>query len=342
MEPLVESDDEPGLHVRTDPSPLARARALAAEMSARLCTTAKEADGLLDDLSTLPPLDTDGFARLVALAERLEAATRIVERTVDRAAEAVGERLPDIGTGVAVHPTAVRDRAAAVVAAREVAAAAEERLRVATAELGLARAQVAEPLPALAPEPTAAPVVAPPGRRRWFSRRRSRTEDDDTSESTSLLQQVAATTEEAFGARRAASARDDQLLLHRAQRDRAVEEVRVAERSWRDLAGDDPVEDVEAVVRRFDPQHQDALAVAQETAGVRAASTLLDRARVQWDEGWKALGFDGPAVEPGDVSGAQARATRPVVLVGAATTRAEAIARAAPAAPVVTVEASSG
>ena len=122
---------------------------------------------------------------------------------------------------------------------------------------------------------------------RWFGLGRDRrSEVEDTSESTSLLQQMAATTDEAFGARRAAAARDDQLVLLQAQRDRAMEDVRVAERAWRDLAGDDPVEDVEAVVRRFDPAAPGrARAVAQETVGVRAASTLLARAVERWDGG---------------------------------------------------------
>jgi hypothetical protein len=182
------------------------------------------------------------------------------------------------------------------------------------------------------------PVVADPGpkRRRLFGlgRRsdRSREYEEDTSESTSLLQQMAAATDEAFGARRALAARDDQLLLLRAQRDRAMEEVRVSERAWRDLAGDDPVEDVEAVVRRFDPQHQDALTVAQETVGVRAVFTLLERALEGWQEGWRALGHEQPAVEPAGMATVLDQATRAVVLAGGAVEEAEAIVMAAPAA----------
>jgi hypothetical protein len=339
----------PGLHVQNDPRPLVRAQQLADALTGRLCTTTNEADILLDDLSTLPPLEADGLARLGALAERVQAAERIVNRTVDRAAESVGERLADTGTGMAVHPTAVRDRALALLAAREEAAGAEERLRIAEAEAEVARAaeaahRSAVPAPVaearVGPSPVASTVDEPPARRRWFrGRRRSRAaEVEDTTESTSLLQQVAATTDEAFGRRRAASARDDQLLLLRAQRDRAIEQVRVAERSWRDLAGDDPVEDVEAVVRRFDPQHQDALVVAQETVGVRAVSTLLARALERWHEGWQELGFDAPAIEPAAMDAVHARSTSAVILAGGAVERAEAIVLAVPAAPVVTVE----
>ena len=334
----------PGLHLQTDGSPLVRARQLAEQLAGRLCTTTSEADVLLDDLSTLPSLEAEALSVLAVLADRVRAAERIVGRTVDRAAEAVGERLAATGTGMAVHPTAVRDRAEAVLAARAAAATAEERLRSAEAELEQKRADAATPFaPPFqpAPLPVASTVDEPPARRRRFFRfgRRSREVPEDTSESTSLLQQVAASTDEAFGARRAASARDDQLLLARAQRDRAMEDVRVAERSWRDLAGDDPVEDVEAVIRRFDPQHQDALAVASETVGVRAVSTLLNRAVERWTEAWRTFGFDEPAVAPDAMGGVVERGATAVVLAGEAVDRAEAIVRAAPAAPVLAVEA---
>ena len=85
-------------------------------------------------------------------------------------------------------------------------------------------------------------VEPAPKRRRFGLTRggRARRYEEDTSESTSLLQQVAAATDEAFGARRATEARSGLLLLLQAQRDRAEEDVRVAERSWRDLAGDGP------------------------------------------------------------------------------------------------------
>jgi hypothetical protein len=332
-----------GLHLCRDPRPHVRAKQLANELDGRLCTTEKEADILLDDLSTLPPLEADALAVLGALADRVQTAQRIAERTADRAAEVVGERLAGTGTGVAVHPTAVRDRAATVMAAREVATAAEERLRIAETDAERARAE-ASPRPApevLLPSPSlvASTVDEPPARRRWFPRFRRVERVEDTSESTSLLQQVAATTDEAFGARRAAAARDDQLLLLRAQRDRAMEDVRVAERAWRDLAGDDPVEDVEAVVRRFDPQHRDALEVAQDTVGVRAVSALLSRALVQWTEGWRLLGFDEPMVEPDAMSALVERGVSAVVLTGGAVERAKAIVQAAPAAPVLAVEA---
>ncbi len=341
--PVEQRTFGPGLHVERDPRPLVRAQELARVTGGRLCTSRDEADALLGDLATLPTLPAEALSVLSSLAERVRAAERIIDRTVDRAAEAVGERLAATGTGMAIHPSAVRERASTVLAARESAAAAEERLRTAQDHAEEARAAAAAALasaPATAPSPSqvASTLDEPPGRRRFFSLRRRRAVVEDTRESTSLLQQVAAVTEEAFGQRVAAAARDDGLLLLRAQRDRAMEDVRVAERAWRDLAGDDPVEDVEAVVRRFDPQHQDAMTVAQDTVGVRAVGALLDRALDRWREGWSAIGFDEPAVQPSAMAGIVERSAAAVVLAGGAVERADAIVVAVPAAPVVAVE----
>jgi hypothetical protein len=150
---------------------------------------------------------------------------------------------------------------------------------------------------------------------------------------------MAASTDEAFGARRATEARSDLLVLLQAQRDRAEEDLRVAERSWSDLAGDDAVEDVEAVVRRFDPQHEEARAVAQDAVGVRAASTLLARALERWEQGWRSLGVEpAPVADEAWVQRLAERMARPIVLVGEAAERGAPLVAAAPAAPVVVVE----
>ncbi len=341
--PVGERTFGPGLHVERDGQPLVRAQQLAQALGGRLCTSVEEADVLLGDLASLPPLPAEALGVLGALAERVAAAERIVERTVDRAAEAVGERLAATGMGMAIHPSAVRERAATVIAAREAALAAEDRLRAGQAEAEEAQAAALAALAAGSDGAERSAVAStldepPARRRRFFSFRRTREPMEDTSESTSLLQQVAAATDEAFGQRVASAAREDHLLLLRAQRDRAMEDVRVAERAWRDLAGDDPVEDVEAVVRRFDPQHQDAVVVAQETVGVRAVGTLLTRALERWSEGWRSVGFEEPAVEPAAMAGVVARSAGAVVLAGRAVERADAIVVAAPAAPVVAVE----
>ena len=147
---------------------------------------------------------------------------------------------------------------------------------------------------------------------------------------------VAATTGEAFGA--AAGAATTSCCCSTRSATAPWRTVRVAERAWRDLAGEDPVEDVEAVVRRFDPQRQDALEIAQDTVGARAVSTLQRHALDQWTEGWKSLGFDEPAVAPDAMAAVVKRGTAAVVLTGGAVDRAEAIAHAAPAAPVLAVE----
>jgi hypothetical protein len=332
-EPLL-----PGLHLEDDVDPLARAKQVAADLDGDLCETQEDVDELLAVLRALPPLDADGIRTVQALSQRVAAAERIVERTVDRAAADVSERLAASGSGVAVHPEAVRARAAGLVQAQERLRQAEERLETARDEEVAVAPEPPAPAPAAVPPPEEA--AAPPPRRRWWQRRgRRRREVEDTSESTSLLQQVAATTDEAFGARRASAARADLLVLLQAQRDRAEEQVRVAQRAWQDLAGDDRVEDVEAVVQRFDPQHQEARELAREAVGVRAVAPLLARALSSWSAGWEALGAEPPAAVDHDwVAALAERLTRPVVLVGDAVEGLEPLVAAAPAAPVVVVE----
>ena len=336
----------PGLHVEVDPDPVDRATRAARDLGADLCTTSHEVEALLAEREAFPRLSLEDLGALRRHARRIAAAQRVVDGTLDRATLEVGERLAAGGAAVAIHPRTVRDRAAAVTTAREALAAAEERLGV--AEQDAARtpdAPLAEP-PSSLPDAPAPPdeTVRPKRRRLWFGRRaRDRREDEqDTSESTSLLQQVAASTDEAFGARRATAAQDDRLVLLRAQRDRAQEEARVAERAWHDLAGEDDVADVEAVIRRFDPQRQVAVDVAQQTVGVRAVSGLLEAARAEWDAAWRSVGLDAPATtDPSEVERMVDQLARPVVLVSAAAAHAELVALAVPAAPVLVVEAAS-
>ena len=346
---------EPGLHVRTDVAPDALAATLSGELDGQLCATANEAEALLATLRALPALTPEAIPTLTERTARRAAAQRVVDRTLERAASEVGTRLAGAGSGVSIHPTAVRERAAAVVTARSALANAEQSVR--------ALEEAAERLTP-EPEPEAEPVElsgstagsalltrallapAPPARRRRrlfaFLRRRREPEEEDTSESTSLLQQVAASTDEVFGARRASAAREEQLVILRAARIRADEDVRVAERAWQALAGDEAVEEVEAVVRRFDPQHEDALVIARDTVGVRAALTLLEQAREAWEDAWRSFGFDPPVA--GDAEALDqmvARLTKTIILVGPAVDSAEVLAMAAPAAAVVAVEPAS-
>jgi hypothetical protein len=327
--------------VQSDAEPTHRAPLLAAELGADLCATRGQADALLEQLRALPRLDAGSLEKLRALTARVAAARRIVDGTLDRAAFEVGERLAATGSGVAVHQSTVRDRAGAVVAARAALAAAEAQVRSEEAEF--ASLVVPSPLPPLPmPSEVDSFVDEPPTpRRRGFLGffRRDRKEVEDTSESTSLLQQVVATTDQAFGARRANAAREDALMLLGVQRDRAHEDVRVAERMWHDLAGEQSVDDVESVVRRFDPQHQDAVEIAQETIGVRAVSILLRRALDEWEAFWRATGVEPPA--SADQAGTDQmadRLTRPVVLVADAIDVAHELAAAVPAAAVVVVQ----
>jgi hypothetical protein len=107
----------------------------------------------------------------------------------------------------------------------------------------------------------------PPARGGGVRSARPRRDEEDTSESTSLLQQSPPSTDEAFGAARRDGAATTSSCCCRRSATGRWRTLRVASGAGTDLAGDDPVEDVEAVVRRFDPQHEEALEVAQDTVG---------------------------------------------------------------------------
>ena len=345
--PADPSTCEAGLHVLQVDAPEERAAALVVELGAISCATREEASAHLVALQAVPVLSTEAVNALRSAGRRLATARSVVERTLQRTAADVGERLAATGSGLAVHPVAVRGRADAVLSARAAVAVAEEALRAHEAEGAAAEERAAERSAASLSthevyEVSLDTEVRPPPRRSlfgWLRRSTDHHEAGDRVEVSSLLRQVGETTDEAFGARRAASTRDDQLVLRQAQRDRAVEQLRVAERTWRDLAGDDPVEAVDDVVRRFDPQHQDALALARDTAGVRATQRLLADAEARWTEAWARAGHDRPAIDdPARFDEVTTLATRALVLLGDAVALAADIARAAPAAPVVVLE----
>lgn len=169
-------------------------------------------------------------------------------------------------------------------------------------------------------------------------------DDDDVKdrrEASSLLSQVGASTDELFGARRVARELEEQLALLEARRGRAEEDLRVAERAWHDLAGEGvDVSELEEVVRRFDPQHEDARVLADETVGVRTMGVVLHHVEQRWLAFWRELGLPAPAAADGEaaVRDLVTRVSRPIVLVGPAIERAEELALAAPAAPVVVLE----
>ncbi|MET0728334.1 MAG: hypothetical protein ABWZ76_08580 [Acidimicrobiales bacterium] len=184
------------------------------------------------------------------------------------------------------------------------------------------------------------PLLAAFGAFAYF-RPREQGPDDSDAEASSFLAEVGASTDERFGARRVNTelARTGDRLTR--ARDQAQEKMRVAQRAWQALAGDDSdPRDVEAVVRRFDPQHTAAATLASETVSVRAAETVRNQLHLRWQASWRELGLSVPRPIEGEAAVAEltARLTRPIVLFGEATERANELARLAPAAPVVVVD----
>jgi hypothetical protein len=231
---------------------------------------------------------------LRGLAEQVAVTERIARRTADRAALEVVERMADVGMGMVVHPSTIRDRAAAVIDARAQRAQADQVL--AAHDEMVAAGEAAPPAPPAPPPPPLAPI-APPRKRglRGFLRRGQADRAEAMAASSERLRSIAASTDDVFGARRASAEREEQRALLVARTSMAIELVRVAEHAWYDLAGEgaDP-STVDDVVRRLDPQHQDALLAAQEMVSVRAASTVFDQAMTRWQSAWEELGLEAP------------------------------------------------
>lgn len=169
---------------------------------------------------------------------------------------------------------------------------------------------------------------------------------DVDEESSNLLDEVASATDQLFEERAAAlAAMEDRSPQLEVRLTLAEEELRVAERNWHELAGADAdPDDVDAVVRRFDPQHQEAVVLATQTATVRAASTLLDRAWKRWEEAWTGLGLGVPAAEDAAAAVARLEPTGPPSFVCShdASVLAEELASALPSAVVLVVEPQQG
>lgn len=340
----VDDDLEPGPPVVPDSAPLAHAGEVSERPPADLCSTLAEADAAtLAAPRGQSAVDAGVIDALRALAERVAITHRIAQRTTDRAALEVGERMADIGVGMVMHPATIRERASAVVDAHARLVQAEELLE-AHDVMAAEEAAVPLPPPPPPPSPPMEPVVASAPRPRRFLGflRRGRTSQlEDTAESTDLLRSIAAATDDVFGARRASAAREAQRALLVVRRDSAYEVVRVAEHTWYDIAGEgaDPT-NVEDVVRRLDPQHQDALVAAQETVSVRAASTVFDEVVARWQASWAELGIEAPP--PTDAEAAVERLTAgaatAVALVGAAAERVIDLTEADPSAVLVVTE----
>ncbi|MGH9274225.1 MAG: hypothetical protein ACRDZU_06215, partial [Acidimicrobiales bacterium] len=118
----------PGLHVLREAEPLKRAGSMAARMRAELCATLPQAEAALAGRSSLPPIDVATLATLQVLSRRVARAERIAARTRERAVVDVGQRLATTGSGLAVHPTTVRERAAELERARAALVDAERAL----------------------------------------------------------------------------------------------------------------------------------------------------------------------------------------------------------------------
>ncbi len=377
--------------------PVEEASALAERLGGVLCTTDDAVDAELDRRRAAgAAMDAEGLAALERLAQRLERAARIADRTRVRAETEVAEQLAGAGAGLAVHPTTIRDRATAVEVARRALEDAEVAVAAVTAHIG---AEASEPPPdrsdgapdGLGPRPATEPGAAPDGpsagtrRHRaigvvvaaigltlvllgtqatalwlalvpvlaaslWAVRYLRPRSDDagrdqaDRAVASSLLAQVGASADELFSVRRAADDTVDGLTGALVRRDRAVEELRVADRAWHELAG--PATDIDQlaeVVRRYDPQHEDSRLLAGEVVAVRAADVVLQGLEQQWRAAWSAAGAEPPAVSSANLAVEALRTTRAraVVLVGDAVDRAEAVVGAAPGAPVIVVEAAT-
>jgi hypothetical protein len=385
---LTLEDLGPGLHVMREVDPLKQAGPMATSLGADLCATLPQAEAALEERSTLPTVDPATLSALQVLARRIARAQRIAIRTRDRAVVEAEQRLAGVGSGVAVHPSTIRERAAAVETARRALAQAEAALASHDDELQALRAQADADAAAAqaAAEEAARPAAHLRQRTAAPQRRRARAislvlagfglglvllaaglplyaalvpgllacvvalrylrpqpDDDlaDREEASSLLSQMSQSTDELFGAKRAARELEERTALLDVQRDRAREDLRVAERAWSDLAGEGvDATDVEDVVRRFDPQHEDARMLAGETVGVRTAEVVLHQFQQRWLAMWADLGVEAPPADGAEeaVRELAQRVTRPVVMVGPATARATELARVAPSATIVVLD----
>lgn len=149
------NDLGPGLHVLREAEPLKRAGTMAAQLHADLCATLPQAEATLADRSGLPPIDVATLATLQVLSRRVARAERIAARTRERAVIDVSQRLTTTGSGIAVHPVTVRERAAAFEAARARLVDAERVLAEHAGELAEAEAAAAAEAAHVTVEPEA-------------------------------------------------------------------------------------------------------------------------------------------------------------------------------------------
>ncbi|MGV3758636.1 MAG: hypothetical protein ACO1PW_03720, partial [Actinomycetota bacterium] len=357
----------PGLHRITAADPSARADEVADELGGRVCRTPAEVDSAVADARARAQPDAATIAYLERLARRWASVSRTADRTRQRVVSAAGQRLAPGGLAVhpeTVRDRAPRLEAARAglqgagdaVAAPEATAPYEEavgappagppldppsggRTETSAAQLRTRRNQalglvlasfgLGLILLALGVLPLWAALSIPFVASLWALRHLRPAGSSPSEKGPSLLSQVGAYTDERFGSRRAAEQHEAERARLDAARSRAEEEVRVAVKAWSDLAGPDVgPEDVEAVVRRFDPGLGSAEHLVGEAVGVRATEVAVARLVERWDAAWASLGVPAPSIADGELAiQALAQRTAPaIVLVGEVTDRGEAIA----------------
>jgi hypothetical protein len=361
-EPLTTNDATsttygPGLHEVTDADPESAALDLAGLLDGELLVDPGDLEQALrareQDRRAIEPAT---LKQLRSLATELEKAERIRARTEAKVIGVLGDQL-STGTGLAVHPAAIREAGEALVAARaamEEVERAEQAAQQAAAAVTAPEAVTREDRPVFDYDPgparrrgTAAVIAAlviaavviagglvpfyvalilPLIAVAWTLAqvRGAHHEATGSHEAASLLSDMGAATDELFGRRQAAPLGRSRAL--EVQRDAAIERLRVAEHQWSDLAGPgaDP-DDVEAVLRRRDPQLHRAEVWAAESAAVRTAAAVHRKARARWRVAWAAIDQEPPAsADAGGVIDALAAEgdvptdRRPLIITGAA------------------------
>jgi hypothetical protein len=353
----------PGIHEVTSVDPEVEALDLAGSLDAELLLDPADLErAIADRESSRRAIEPATLKQLRSLAEELEKAERIRARTEAKVVGVLGDQLAT-GTGLAVHPAAIREAAEQLVSARSSVEEIERSLAaLAAAEAEVASEQGRSAQPVVEAEPReefdfdAGParvrgiaavgvtiaiavvvivvnlvpfyvaLVLPVLAIAWMlvQVRLASHDARGTHEAASLLSDVGAATDELFGRRQAAPSGRVRAL--EVQRDSATERMRVAERQWSDLAGPgaDP-DDVEAVLRRRDPQLHRAEVWAAESAAVRTAAAMHRTARARWRVAWATIDQDaphtadaGPVIDSLAAEGDASADRRPLIITGEA------------------------
>jgi hypothetical protein len=78
-------------------------------------------------------------------------------------------------------------------------------------------------------------------------------------------------------------------------KDRAMEQLRLANRHWESLAGpESDAHDIEGVLRTRDPHYVAIGAAAEVSPTMRTVNAVRDRTAARWQEAWASVGYDDP------------------------------------------------